>query len=442
MERRKSLVLLAILWAGASAAAAQTKVTEEKAEGYAEWRVDGCLLVDGQRVCPIQGSRFKGGGDARDFASIPLGYEVKAKGVRGPDGSLLARELEAKPNGGALFESEVKSATDAAEQKYRAAGSFYQEGRGKSSSIGRLYDSGPRVDRVRAIVDTLLPPYIQPEDVRVYVIENKEWNAFAMGNYSIYVFSGLLDDMDDDEIAIVLGHELVHASHEHSRKQFKRDMWIQLAMLGALGAASTIDNDTQQAVAGLAVLAAGSAWKNGYGRGMEDQADRVGLRYAYEAGYDISKGPRLWNRFAKRYGEQGKVANFFFSDHSQSSARAAKLEKEIAFNYPEGPKLEGALRRRATVVAASGGASATPVAAPVAPAAGAALVAAAPPESAAPASASSTHRAEIRAGMTPADVRAILGTPRDELVFGEKTRWTYPDLTVVFEKGKVREVKF
>jgi len=34
--------------------------------------------------------------------------------------------------------------------------------------------------------------------VRVYVIENKEWNAFAMGNYSIYVFSGLLDDMDDD----------------------------------------------------------------------------------------------------------------------------------------------------------------------------------------------------------------------------------------------------
>ena len=443
MERRKSLVLLAILWAGASAAAAQTKVTEEKAEGYAEWRVEGCLLVDGQRVCPIQGSRFKGGGEARDFASIPLGYEVKAKGVRGADGSLQAREVEAKPNGGALFESEVKSATDAAEQKYRAAGSFYEEGRGKSSSIGRLYDSGPRVDRVRAIVDTLLPPYIQPEDVRVYVIENKEWNAFAMGNYSIYVFSGLLDDMDDDEIAIVLGHELVHASHEHTRRQFKKQMWIQIAALGVAASASTIDDDNQRAVIGLVSVFGAMAWSNGYGRNLEDQADRVGLRYAYEAGYDISKGPRLWSRFAKRYGEQGKVANFFFSDHSQSSARAAKLEKEIAFNYPEGPKPEGALRRRATVVAASGGASATPVAAPVAPPAGAAaLVAAAPPESAAPASASATHRAEIRAGMTPADVRAILGTPRDELVFGEKTRWTYPDLTVVFENGKVKEVKF
>ena len=78
---------------------------------------------------------------------------------------------------------------------------------------------------------------------------------------------------------------------------------------------------------------------------MEDQADRVGLRYAYEAGYDITKGPRLWNRFAKKYGEGNKVANFFFSDHSQSAARATKLEKEIAYNYPDGPKPDGPARQ-------------------------------------------------------------------------------------------------
>ena len=30
----------------------------------------------------------------------------------------------------------------------------------------------------------------------------------------------------------------------------------------------------------------------------------------------------------------------------------------------------------------------------------------------------------------------------DELVFGERTRWTYPDLTVIFENGKVKEVRF
>ena len=110
-------------------------------------------------------------------------------------------------------------------------------------------------------------------------------------------------------------------------------------------ATSTIDDDTKQAIAGLVVVAGATAYQSGYGRGMEDQADRVGLRYAYEAGYDITKGPRLWNRFAKKYGEGNKVANFFFSDHSQSAARATKLEKEIAYNYPDGPKPDGPVRQ-------------------------------------------------------------------------------------------------
>jgi predicted Zn-dependent protease len=299
-------------------------------------------------------------------------------------------------------------------------------------------------------VDTLLPPYLHPEDVRIYVIENKEWNAFAMGNYSIYVFTGLLDDMDDDEVAIVLGHELVHATHEHSRKQFKRDMWIQLLALGALGAASTIDDDKAQAITGLVVLAGASAWKSGYGRGMEDQADRVGLRYAYEAGYDITKGPRLWNRFAKKYGEGNKVANFFFSDHSQSAARATKLEKEIAFNYPDGPKPDGPARqaRRAPTAPAS-----TVASAPAGVPAGAqALTGAVPPPppltssraagGASGAAGAGTKRTEIKPGMTTDEVRNALGDPDAEIVFGGKTQWSYPGLTVVFAGGKVTDVRF
>ena len=155
-----------------------------------------------------------------------------------------------------------------------------------------------------------------------------------MGNYSIYVFTGLLDDMDDDEVAIVLGHELVHATHEHSRKQFKKDMLVQLGRARRARRPPRRSTTTsKRAIAGARGRSGATAWQNGYGRGMEDQADRVGLRYAYEAGYDITKGPRLWNRFAKKYGEGNKVANFFFGDHSQSAARATKLEKEIAYNY-------------------------------------------------------------------------------------------------------------
>ncbi len=268
----------------------------------------------------------------RRASAVPTGRSSPARSRRSPTAPRCSRARSAPPP------------TRPRRRRARRGASPRATGRRRRASASSSR-TGPQVDRVRHIVDTLLPPYLHPEDVRIYVIENKEWNAFAMGNYSIYVFTGLLDDMDDDEVAIVLGHELVHATHEHSRKQFKKDMWIQLLALGALGAASTIDDDTKQAIVGLAVVAGASAWQSGYGRGMEDQADRVGLRYAYEAGYDITKGPRLWNRFAKKYGEGNKVANFFFSDHSQSAARATKLEKEIAFNYPDGPKPDGPARQ-------------------------------------------------------------------------------------------------
>jgi predicted Zn-dependent protease len=76
-----------------------------------------------------------------------------------------------------------------------------------------------------------------------------------------------------------------------------------------------------------------AAFANGYSRDQEDQADRVGMRYAYEAGYDVSKGPALWKKFADKYGEGGKAQNILFGDHSRSTVRAAALEREIALNY-------------------------------------------------------------------------------------------------------------
>ena len=102
---------------------------------------------------------------------------------------------------------------------------------------------------------------MNPEDMRVYVIDNPEWNAMAMGNYSFYVFDGLLQDMDDDEVAIILAHELVHASHEHSRRKAKRDMWIGLASAGAAVAAGEIDNDGNRELVALAAGLTASAFQ-------------------------------------------------------------------------------------------------------------------------------------------------------------------------------------
>src|ERR1041384_976502 len=71
-------------------------------DGYVEGREGGALTRDGQRV--QLGSRVKLKGRGPGFAAIPLGYEAKVKGVRQPDGSVLAEEIESRPNGHGMFE--------------------------------------------------------------------------------------------------------------------------------------------------------------------------------------------------------------------------------------------------------------------------------------------------------------------------------------------------
>lgn len=102
-----SLVCLTI----ASTVAAQDET--EHLDGYAEWRQGTEIIVDGQRVRSTAATKFKGSGDAKDFAVIPLGYEVKVTGTRRPDGAVEARTVEARPNGVALFEAESSWTSDA-----------------------------------------------------------------------------------------------------------------------------------------------------------------------------------------------------------------------------------------------------------------------------------------------------------------------------------------
>jgi Zn-dependent protease with chaperone function len=305
-----------------------------KLNGYAEFEKNGTLTVDGQRVVTDNQTQFKGRG-IRGLSSIPLGYEVKVEGWRQRDGKVRAKKIEAKQNGSAMYESDVVNATNQIENEWVNAGEMYMENGRRHESVGDIVDSGAEVERVRAIMLKLLPPYVGADDVRVHVVETKEWNAAAMGNGAVWVYTGLLNDMSDDEIAIILGHELAHYTHEHSRKGMKTSFWGQLAgVAGAVGV-STIDNNAARSAAELGATLGLSAWQSGYSREMEDQADRVGLRYAYEAGFDVSKGPELWAKFRKKYGEQDTVSSFFFGSHSRPTDRIRNINRELRRNYPD-----------------------------------------------------------------------------------------------------------
>lgn len=339
---RRLPLLVALVLAGVTLGADGPK--QEKLDGYAEFLDGDALVVDGQRLVltPSTKVKRKGVPPVSDVLDVPPGAVVEAKGTRRDDGALVATEVELKVNDTALFEREVLQATEEMESRWMQSGRVFElDANGREQDIGRVVDEGPDVRRTERILNRLLPQYVDRGRVRLHVVDTKAWNAMAMGNGAVWVFTGLLHDMDDDEVAIVLGHELVHFTHEHSRKGFKRDFIVQLIAAGALAAAEAVDSRKTKEVIGLATIFSFMALTNGYGRDLEDQADRVGLRYAYQAGYDVRKGPRLWQRFSQKYGDRDPFTNFFFSDHSRSSARVRNLEREIALNYPSA----GATRR-------------------------------------------------------------------------------------------------
>jgi len=301
--------------------------------GYVEWLRDGVVIADGQRIRWDSETKIRLG-RLSTIASIPLGYEIKVKGVRISDGTLLAQQLDVKPNERAAYESEVIHAMDKLEAAWTSQGSaFRTDDKGNRVTIGRIVESGPDVQRAERILHRLVPPYVPASRLRLRVIQTKAWNAFAMENGAIWVNKGLLDDVSDDELATVLGHELAHYTHEHSRRAARNGALVQLAAIWAQVAVDHVEQTGRSTAlevgAGLSLL----AWQSHYSRELEDQADRVGLRYAHEAGYDVTAALSLWKRAREREGELDSISNFFEGDHSRPTDRIKNIERELRLNY-------------------------------------------------------------------------------------------------------------
>ena len=125
---------------------------------------------------------------------------------------------------------------------------------------------------------------------------------------------------------------------------------------------------------------------------------------------------------------------FFFPFPKSKVMTAADLPVALEFVqlYLQPFPNEAQARVHAAEIIA-GGARAASAPAPRPQAAPARTPAAAPP---------TATKKEIKVGMTPLEVLDVLGRPQKELTFQNTNRWTYPDLTVIFENGKVKEVRF
>jgi predicted Zn-dependent protease len=161
-----------------------------------------------------------------------------------------------------------------------------------------LLDTHPEVRRVRKIAQDLLP-HSTPWNERakawqweVNVLRSPAINAFCMPGGKIAFFTGILERLrlTDDEVAMIMGHEIAHALREHARERVAKG---HLTKFGAVAVSIFLGD-----AAGQLAQVGGGLYGLKFGRNDETEADLVGMEIAARAGYDPRAGISLWEKMA------------------------------------------------------------------------------------------------------------------------------------------------
>ena len=161
-----------------------------------------------------------------------------------------------------------------------------------------LGDNHATTKRVRRIANDMLPHAVKFNERaktwkwEINVINSPTINAFCMPGGKIVVFTGIIDklQMTDDEIALVVGHEIAHALREHSRARAAKST---ITNVGAIAAGLLIGGNVGQ----LAQVG-GDLLGRRFSRTDETEADLVGMELAARAAYDPRAGVHLWEKMS------------------------------------------------------------------------------------------------------------------------------------------------
>ena len=186
----------------------------------------------------------------------------------------------------------------------------------------------PQVLRLRRIAKDIIPfaiewnPRAKAWRWEVNLIGSKQINAFCMPGGKIVFYSGILEQLklSDDEVAMVMGHEIAHALREHARERMGKNAATgiganligQLFGLGQLG--QTVTNYGAQ----LLTLQ--------FSRDDESEADLVGMELAARAGYNPRAGVSLWHKMSNA--SKGAPPQWL-STHPSGNTRIGEIEQNL-----------------------------------------------------------------------------------------------------------------
>lgn len=157
---------------------------------------------------------------------------------------------------------------------------------------------------------------------KVYLV--KDVNAFAVPDGSVRVFAGLMDAMPDDaELMSVIGHEIGHVRHGHSKEHYRAAYLSSAARKGVAAMGGAVGK-----LAASELGAIGEAAVNAkFSRANETQADEYGVDVLRRRKLDPNASVRAMQKLAA---QGGSAKTGFLDDHPASAERVKHLRQYIA----------------------------------------------------------------------------------------------------------------
>ena len=164
------------------------------------------------------------------------------------------------------------------------------------------------------------------------VVKSPEATAYAIPGGTVLVTTGLLKEVrNEDELACILGHEVRHIVDRDGIKAIKKSRWTKFAFYaaGEVGKHYTPSEVSQLVGEFQSVVSdvAKQVIEKGYSKSDENEADKYGMRYAMNAGYD----PNALAEFIKHEIALGIGGNSGpFSSHPSPEQRLKRVEGAIS----------------------------------------------------------------------------------------------------------------
>ena len=210
--------------------------------------------------------------------------------------------------------------------------SSYMQGAKKSSNTTQ----SAMVTRVGKKIATATESYLNnnglSEEVKNFswefnLVQDDQLNAFCMPGGKIVVYEGLMKIVSsDDELAVVLGHEVAHAVAKHSNERMSQQILAQYGAQVLSGALSNKSSAVKSVASSVYGIGAQYGMALPFSRKHESEADYMGIILMTIAGYNPDVAVTFWQKMSA---SGSSSVPEFMSTHPSDATRISDIQKEL-----------------------------------------------------------------------------------------------------------------